>query len=134
MFVGAISNAEEAPSATSGAYYERSTSLTPSGRPSVWCHPAKSGATSSACEFPRRPLLGFSVNRGQPVSLLALFYLLALEGLNQCRRNIRVVVHHFPFPPFTPVDICDPPINAYRLLSELRLAMFIAQCVGHIGG
>src|SRR5215217_9437323 len=84
-------------------------------------------------EFPRRTLLGDSVSRGRLVSLLALLYFLpALEDFHQCVRNIGVVVHHFPFPLFTPVDIRHPPINAYRLVSDLRLAMFSAQCVGHI--
>src|SRR5215212_3933195 len=85
-------------------------------------------------EFPRITLLGFSVSRGRPVSLLDLLYLLALEDFHQFRRNIGVVVHYVPFPLFTPVDVRHPPINAYRLLSELRLAMFSAQCVGHIVG
>ncbi len=69
-------------------------------------------------------LLNFSVNRGQPVSLLALLYLLALEDFHQFRRNIGVVVHHLPFPLFTPVDVRNPPINTYPLVSELRLAPF----------
>jgi hypothetical protein len=86
------------------------------------------------CGFPILSPLGFSVNRGRPGSLLALLYLLllALEDFHQCRRNIGVVEHHFPCPLFTPVDVCHPPINAYRLVSKLRLAIFSAQCVGNI--
>src|SRR5215216_548219 len=84
-------------------------------------------------EFPRRTLLGDSVSRGRLVSLLALLYLLpALEGFHQCVRNIGVVVHYLPFPLFTSVDVRRPPINAYPLVSERRLATFSTQCVGHI--
>jgi hypothetical protein len=73
-------------------------------------------------ENPRKGL--FYVNRGRPVSPLALLYLLALEDFHQCRRNIGVVMHHIPFPLFTPVDVRHPPINTYPLVSELRLALF----------
>ncbi len=86
--------------------------------------------------FPRIPLLGFSVNKGQEEgrddSLLALFSLQAVEGFHHLRRDIGVVVHYLPFPAFTPVDIRDPPIDAYRIASELRLAMFSAYCVRYI--
>src|ERR671910_2972870 len=75
------------------------------------------------------------VNRGRPGSLLDLLYLLlAIKDFHQRRRNICVVEHHFPFPLFMPVDVRHPPIYAYRLVSELRLAMFAAQGVGHILG
>lgn len=60
---------------------------------------------------------------------MALLNLLALEDFHQCRRNIGVVVHDLPFPLFTPVDVRDPPINGYRFVSELRLAILNAQCV-----
>src|SRR5215211_8423505 len=76
-------------------------------------------------QYPRMSLLGSSVSRGRLVSLSALLYLLpALEDFHQCVRNIGMVVHHLPFPLFTAVDVRHPPINAYPLLSERRLATF----------
>ena len=88
--------------------------------------PKKAGTPSIIPEarFPRMSLLGFSVNRGRPASLTALLNLLALEGFHHLRRNIGVVVHHLPFSAFAPVDVRHPPINAYRFVSKLRLAMF----------
>ena len=101
-------------------------------------------------EFPRMSLLGDSVNsssvlgelrpawgqeKGQDDSLLALLsLLLAAEGLHHRRRDIGVVVHNLPFSAFTPVDVRDPPLDAYRFVSDLHLAMFSAHCVRYIVG
>ena len=97
--------------------------------------------------FPISPFVGnpvpkireglFSMNRGRPVSLLTLLYLLrlALEDFHKLQRNISVVEHHLPFPLFTPVDARHPLIKAYRLRSKRRyLALFSAKGVGHIVG
>src|SRR5215204_872598 len=99
--------------------------------------------------FPRMSLLGDSVNsssvlgelrpawgqeKGQDDSLLALLSLLAAEGLHHRRRDIGVVVHNLPFSAFTPVDVRHPPLDAYRIVSALHLAMFSAHCVRYIVG
>jgi hypothetical protein len=70
----------------------------------------------------------------QPGSLLPYLALLQAEGFHHRRRDIGVVMHHLPSPAFTPVDVRRTPIDAYRLVSDLHLPMFGAQCVGHIVG
>src|SRR5215203_728373 len=72
--------------------------------------------------------------KGQDDSLLALLSLLAAEGFHHRRRDIGVVVYNLPFPAFTPVDVRDPPLDAYRIASDLHLAMFSAHCVRYIVG
>src|SRR5215212_10537304 len=99
--------------------------------------------------FPRMSLLGDSVNsssvlgelrpawgqeKGWDNSLLALLSLLATEGLHHRRRDIGVVVHYLPFPALTPVDVRDTPLDAYRIVTDLRLTMFSAHCVRYIVG
>ena len=58
--------------------------------------------------------------------------LLAVEGFHYRWRDVGVVVHYLPSSSFTTVDVRHTPINAYRLVCELRLAMFGAQGVRYI--
>jgi hypothetical protein len=68
------------------------------------------------------------------MSAYALLNLQAGEGFHHRGRDIGVVVHHLPSLAFTPVDGRDPPIDEYRLASDLHLAMLAAQRVRYIVG
>src|ERR687897_679752 len=58
--------------------------------------------------------------------------LLHAEGLRHLLREVGVVVHYLPSSTFTTVDVRHTPVDAYRLLSDSRLAMLCAQGVGGI--
>jgi hypothetical protein len=51
--------------------------------------------------------------------------LLQTEGLGQLLREVSVVVHYLPSVRFATVDVRHTPINAYRRVSNLRLAMSV---------
>src|SRR5215210_853093 len=55
--------------------------------------------------------------------------LLHAEGLRYLLREVGVVVHYLPSARFATVDVRHPPIDAYQLLSDLRLAAFGAHGV-----
>src|SRR5215208_3060346 len=62
--------------------------------------------------------------------------LLHAEGFRYLRGEIGVVVHYLPSVRFATVDVRHTPINAYRRVSNLRLAMFGAQgvrCIARYG-
>src|SRR5919107_1164479 len=63
----------------------------------------------------------------QPTNLSALSVPQAVEDFQHRRRDVGVVVHHLPSCSFATVDVRRTPIDAYRLLSDLGLAMFGAQ-------
>src|SRR5215208_5120969 len=56
--------------------------------------------------------------------------LLHAEGLGHLLREVGVVVHYLPSVRFTTVDVRHAPFDAYRLLSDSRLATLGAQGVG----
>src|SRR5215210_637516 len=60
--------------------------------------------------------------------------LLHAQGLRHLRREVGVVVHYLPSSSFTTVDVRHPPVDAYRLVSDARLAMLGAQGVGGVLG
>jgi hypothetical protein len=58
--------------------------------------------------------------------------LLQAEGLGHLLREVSVVVHYLLSVRFATVDVRHTPVDAYRLLSDARLAMLGAQSVGSI--
>ena len=58
--------------------------------------------------------------------------LLQTESFRHLLREVGVVVHYLPSVRFATVDVRHAPVDAYRLLSDARLAMFCAQGVGAI--
>src|SRR5215217_5606708 len=92
-------------------------------------------------ELPRIPIPRTPVNKGKKKGRRCytpaledshLGPLLQAEGFRHLLREIGAVVHYLPSVRFATVDVRHPPVDAYRLLSDARLAMLGPQGVGDI--